>query len=515
MDNIKTGKYLEVVIFVFVLFGLYLVTLYNYLLFHGLVEIFTIVIGFSIFMITWTSRRMIDNNYLRFIGIAFLFISFIDLVHTFGYKGMGVFQGSGGNLSTALWIVARYLQAISLLIAPLMIRRKMRAHVWFIGYSIVISLLLGSIFVWNVFPVTYIEGVGLTPFKVNSEYIISLMLLGSIFLLVRKRKVFSSNVYRLLIASIIVTILSELAFTFYISVYGLSNTLGHFFKLIEFYLIYKAIIQTGIVKPYDLIFRDLKHNEAELIKSNKIMNEQNIRLKRLDKMKSRFISTATHELRTPLTSIKGYTELIRSGRIGKVPKKIDELFKVVERNADRLSKLTDDLLDQQRIESGRLEITSEPLQLQELIEEVVQEFQPFISKKNQVLNVQISADLSEVMVDRTRVGQVIINLLSNASKFTSSSGKISIKARESDGMVEVQVSDNGIGIAKEDISKLFEPFPDIPKPSITESSVGLGLSICKGIIRLHGGKIWAESEGKDEGATFTFTIPKKEKTRDR
>ena len=242
------------------------------------------------------------------------------------------------------------------------------------------------------------------------------------------------------------------------------------------------------------------------------LKEQNIRLKKLDKMKSRFISTATHELRTPLVSIKGYTELIRSGMMGKVPKKIDEMFKVVERNADRLSKLTDDLLDQQRIESGRLEITSEPFQLQGLIEDVVQEFQPFISKRNQVLTVHIPNDLPQVIVDRTRVGQVIINLLSNASKFTPSEGNISIKARETGKMVEVQVSDNGTGIAKEDIPKLFNPFPDIPKPSITESSVGLGLSICKGIIALHGGKIWAESEGKDKGATFTFTIPKKGET---
>ncbi len=254
----------------------------------------------------------------------------------------------------------------------------------------------------------------------------------------------------------------------------------------------------------------------ELVKdrTNKL-TEQNIRLKRLDEMKSRFISTATHELRTPLVSIKGYTELIRSGMMGEVPKKIDELFKVVERNADRLSKLTDDLLDQQRLESGRLEISPEPLQLQELIEEVVEEFQPFIKKRNQVLNVQVPTDLSKVMVDRTRVGQVIINLLSNASKFTPSEGNISIKARETGEMVEVQVSDTGMGIAREDIPKLFEPFPDIPKPDFTESSVGLGLSICKGIIDLHGGKFWAKSKGKDKGTIFTFTIPKRRKLNER
>jgi PAS domain S-box-containing protein len=215
-------------------------------------------------VITWTSRRIIDNNYLRFIGIASLFIAIIDLIHTLGYAGMGVFQGGGGNLSTSLWISARAVQAISLLIAPLLIRKKINNASLFIGYTAVTSLLLGSIFIWNVFPTAYIDGVGLTPFKINSEYIICIILLGSLILLVQKRKEFSSKVYRLLIASIILTIGSELAFTFYISVFGLFNTIGHFFKLMEFYLIYKAIIQTAITKPYNVIFRNLKQSEEKL-----------------------------------------------------------------------------------------------------------------------------------------------------------------------------------------------------------------------------------------------------------
>ncbi len=264
MDNLTIRKYFEVTGVVFIAFVLYLTSFFNYLLFHSLVELFSIVIGFSIFVITWISRRMIDNNYLRFIGIASLFISIIDLIHTLGYAGMGVFSGSGGNLSTKLWISARSVQAISLLIAPLLIRRKINNASLFISYTVVTSFLLGSIFIWNVFPISYIDGVGLTLFKVNSEYIICIILLGSLSLLVRKRKEFSSNVYRLLITSIILTIGSELAFTFYISVFGLFNTIGHFFKLIEFYLIYKAIIQIAITRPYNLIFRNLKQSEEKL-----------------------------------------------------------------------------------------------------------------------------------------------------------------------------------------------------------------------------------------------------------
>lgn len=264
MEKITIGTYVEVTVIGFMAVILYLTSQSNYLLFHSFVELFSIVIGFSIFVITWTSRRIIDNNYLRFIGIASLFIAIIDLIHTLGYAGMGVFQGGGGNLSTSLWISARAVQAISLLIAPLLIRKKINNASLFIGYTAVTSLLLGSIFIWNVFPTAYIDGVGLTPFKINSEYIICIILLGSLILLVQKSKEFSSKVYRLLIASIILTIGSELAFTFYISVFGLFNTIGHFFKLIEFYLIYKAIIQTAITKPYNVIFRNLKQSEEKL-----------------------------------------------------------------------------------------------------------------------------------------------------------------------------------------------------------------------------------------------------------
>ena len=237
------------------------------------------------------------------------------------------------------------------------------------------------------------------------------------------------------------------------------------------------------------------------------LRKQNIQLKKLDEMKSHFMSMATHELRTPLVSIKGYTELIRSGRVGEVPERLGEMLKVVERNADRLSNLTDDLLDQQRLESGQLTISPENLKLQSIIKEVVEEVQPFILEKNQVLNIQVPDVLAPVKADKNRMTQVLLNLLNNASKFSPPSGSISLQVREISEMVEVQVSDSGIGIAKEDMDKLFKSFPGIQKTG-HHKGTGLGLSICKGIIDLHGGRIWAESEGDGRGAKFTFTIPK-------
>ena len=261
---LEKKSYLAILFSIALLFGLYLTSLYSYLLFHGLAELFSIVIACGIFMLAWNSRRFLDNTYLLFIGIAYLFIGGLDLIHTLAYKGMGVFPGYDANLSAQLWVAARYVESLSLLSACFFIGRKLKTNLVFLGYISAMFLLLGSIFSWNLFPVCYVEGMGLTPFKKISEYIISLILLASIAMLFKKRHEFDEGVLRLLIASIILTIGSELAFTFYVHVYGLFNLIGHYLKIISFYLIYKAVIQTGLLRPYALLFRDLKRSEEAL-----------------------------------------------------------------------------------------------------------------------------------------------------------------------------------------------------------------------------------------------------------
>lgn len=246
------------------LFGLWTTTLQSYLLFHCLAEIFSIIVAFCIFILAWNSRRFAKNSYLLFIGIAYLFIGVLDLTHTLAYKGMGVFLLDDPNLSTQLWIAARYVESASLLIAAFLVGRKLKVNFAFIGYILITAVLLGSIFYWNIFPICYVEGDGLTTFKIVSEYIISFILIASIITIIRKRHKFDKSVLQLLIASIVVTIVSELAFTMYIDVYGFSNFIGHYLKIISFYLIYKAIIETGLTKPFAVLFRELKQSENTL-----------------------------------------------------------------------------------------------------------------------------------------------------------------------------------------------------------------------------------------------------------
>jgi PAS domain S-box-containing protein len=264
--------------------GLYLTSLYSYLLLHSLAEMFSIIIACTIFIVAWNSRRFLDNMYLLFIGVAYLFVGGLDLMHTLSYKGMGVFQGYDANLPTQFWIAGRYAESLSLLIAPFILGRKLKINVVLLCYVAATSLLLGSIFYWNIFPDCFIEGEGLTPFKKISEYIISLTLFGAIAVLWKRRSEFDDDVLRLLIASIILTIGSEIAFTFYISVYGLSNLAGHFLKIISFYLIYKAVIVTGLNKPYNLLFRNVTKSKDALQEArDKLEQEVKIRTYQLEK----------------------------------------------------------------------------------------------------------------------------------------------------------------------------------------------------------------------------------------
>ncbi|MGV8058212.1 MAG: MASE3 domain-containing protein [Smithellaceae bacterium] len=243
---------------------LYAAKLYNYLLFHSLVELFSIIIACGIFIITWNTRRFAGKQYFLFIGIAYMFVGVFDLFHLFSYKNLGIFEGYTANLSAQLWIAARYLQSLSLLCATLLIDRKLKLSIVFGAYILVAGLLFSSIFAWKSFPDCFIEGSGLTSFKIASEYLICAILLTALAVLFKNRASLDDNVVKLISASIIVTVFSELVLTLYVDVYDFFNMLGHYLKAVSFYLIYRAIVAKVLTQPYATIFRDLKRKEILL-----------------------------------------------------------------------------------------------------------------------------------------------------------------------------------------------------------------------------------------------------------
>lgn len=253
----------------------------NFLFFHTISELISILIAFSVFLISINTFETNKNNYLIFIGIAYGFIAFIDLSHTLTYKGMGIFNDICANVPTQLWIAGRYMESISLLIANVFIYRKVNAKKVFLIYLIITFILLLSIFKLHIFPNCFIENEGLTLFKKVSEYIISFILLLSIIYITINRDEFNKNIFLLIVISLILTILSELLFTYYIDVYGISNMFGHIFKVISFYLVYKALIKTGLEDPTKLMFHRLDKTRTELIKRNNSLKGSEKRFRKL------------------------------------------------------------------------------------------------------------------------------------------------------------------------------------------------------------------------------------------
>jgi signal transduction histidine kinase/PAS domain-containing protein len=262
------------------LVALYFVSRSNYLLFHSIVEVFSIVIALAIFAIAWNTRHIMDNKYFLFISIAFIFVAGLDLLHALAYNGMGVFTTFvGPNLATQLWIATRYMLSFTFLLPLLFMGRKIRPRLITVGYSIVTVLVLASIFYWQNFPVAYNDVTErLTPFKIGSEFAISIIILAAIGLLIKKRVAFSDDVFKLLLAAMALAIASEMAFTLYTDVTGIANMLGHLLNVVSFYLIYRALIETSLTKPYALLFRNLKQSETTLANRAQELTKANERL---------------------------------------------------------------------------------------------------------------------------------------------------------------------------------------------------------------------------------------------
>lgn len=278
-SNSKNYSKLSVAVFFLFLLIVFASRFYSFLLFHSLAEILSVIIAGAIFVIIWDSKLFSKNYFLLFIGIAIMFIGLLDIFHTLAYKGMNIFTGFNANLATQLWIAARFLQAISLLVALRFLHRKYKPGLVFIIYSLIVSLLLLSIFYWRIFPVCYIEGQGLTTFKKIAEYVISILLIIFWFLLYRQRQLFSKSVFIWLSLFVFFSIVSELAFTFYVGVYDLSNLIGHLFKVAAFYSLYVAIVQNTILFPFYELVNSLALKQKELESFNKKLSASDKKMK--------------------------------------------------------------------------------------------------------------------------------------------------------------------------------------------------------------------------------------------
>ncbi|MBF0611398.1 MAG: response regulator [Magnetococcales bacterium] len=260
------------------LLALATVSFHNYLLFHTIAEFFSVLISMTFFIIAWHGRRFFDNHYLLFVGISFLFIGVLDLMHTLGFHGMAIFQRQDDSLAPQLWVAARAMEAISLLIAYLFLQRRIHIGWLMTVYTIVTALILLSIFEWDLFPVCWQPGVGLTPFKIYSEYVISGMLILSVFLLHRHKQYFEKKILWLLNIAQLSTVGAELAFTFYVDIYGLSNLVGHILKILASYAIYKAVVETTLETPLKTLYHNISTTRDDLAVANQELQNRQMQL---------------------------------------------------------------------------------------------------------------------------------------------------------------------------------------------------------------------------------------------
>jgi signal transduction histidine kinase len=223
--------------------------------------------------------------------------------------------------------------------------------------------------------------------------------------------------------------------------------------------------------------------------------------------KSEFLANMSHELRTPLNAVIGFSEVLIQRMFGDLTEKQDEYLKDIYASGQHLLSLINDILDLSKIEAGRMELAPAPFHLPTALENAVTLVKERAARHGITLQLDLDPRLGEVVGDERKVKQVLLNLLSNAVKFTPEGGRITLKAVQRDGGVEIAVTDTGIGIAPEDQAAIFEEFRQVGSDETRkQEGTGLGLTLAKKFVELHGGRIWVESE-PGRGSTFTFTLP--------
>ena len=236
--------------------GLLALSRANFLLFHCLAEFFSTAVAWALFLIVWNTRQLLRGHAILILGSAYLYVGLLDLLHTLSYQGRGVFSDiQASNTATQLWIAARALEAGALLLVSLMIRRHCSLPRFLLLFTVITVVILCAVRA-GLMPDCYIEGNGLTTFKIAAEYTICVLLVLASLALHRERQHLDPTIYRCMAAAIAITVAAEIAFTAYRDIYGLTNTLGHILKVCSFYLVYRALIHTGLTRPFSLLLQE-------------------------------------------------------------------------------------------------------------------------------------------------------------------------------------------------------------------------------------------------------------------
>ena len=233
-------------------------------------------------------------------------------------------------------------------------------------------------------------------------------------------------------------------------------------------------------------------------------NKMTTQLEQVESMRRQLIGDVTHELRTPLTSIKGYMEGLIDGVMPSTP----ETFDQIHHEADRLSRLVDDLQELSRVEAKAYPLDFRSLTVPNLVQTTLKRLSPQATAKRIRLRSSLPADLPHILADEDRITQVLVNLVANAIQYTPEDGEVTISAARHENEIYISVKDTGIGIPPEYLANLFTRFYRVDKSRSRNAGggSGIGLTIAKHLVEAHGGRIWAESTGEGQGSTFSFSL---------
>ena len=466
---------------------------YSYLLFHTLAELYSIIIAATYFVIAWTTRNMNQDRSIAALGVSYLFIAVLDLFHTLGFAGMNLFPGYAYP-ANQLWVIGRFLEAGSLLSFSFLHSRSR----WLLPGILVLggaysAAGLASVFVFRNFPACFVAGLGQTPFKVAAEAGIILALGAAAIVLVSRRRLYSSRIFRYLFWSIILTLISELTFALYLTNYDWLNMVGHLLKIASFYLVYRSIILTGLERPQEVVYSELSRRAEDLQRANHAKNS--------------LLSILSHDLRGPLSGIRGASELLLEDDRFDRSEERDSFLREIGKTAGGALDLVEQVLSWARMQGEDLVPHIERIDLGSVLDEQTNLLEESAHGKGIKIERPPGEERLDADSDRDMLGAIARNLLSNAIKFTPRGGSIRVSAGRRGESLVISVRDTGVGLTEDARARLFQVDRRLRGLGTEgERGSGFGLVLSSEFAERLGGRIEVDSE-PGRGSEFRLILP--------
>jgi len=492
----------------------------TYLVFHSIAEGISIIIAFMCFGITFHSYKLTRDSRNMILGVTFLAVGLIDIMHVLSYYGMPAFITENTvNKATQLWVAGRLVAGIGFIAAMSGNRyfKKFTMPYLMVAAALLVSLAVfaGVVLFPDRFPPMFVAGKGLTPLKIYLEYLVAIaMLAAGVMAYSEYRKTLDEHL-PYFAAAMFILMFSELFFTLYADPYDIYNFMGHIYKTLGYFFVYRMLFITSIEIPYSEL-----SNAKEVITSyasdlegvvkirTEELEQRNLELEHLNKLKTDFLAMCSHDIKTPIQSALLHIELLLEEADGPLNPVQARDLSIIRKNQKEIMELITNLLDLARQEQAGLALEEADVRLAEIINDCVSIHKSFANKMSIEFKLDMDGCRPDLVcrVDAPKLKQALNNLLSNAVKFTPKVGRIELTVvTDEEGGLIFKVFNTGDTIPESELGAIFDRYSRVNDPSRTQGT-GLGLNIAKIMVELHGGRIWAENVD-GAGVEFFIHIP--------